>query len=94
MKAGIASLVLAYMLSQFYRAFLAVLAPDLAASAGATAEDLGTASGLFFWPLPGMQMPVGWALDRVGPRWTSGVLVGRGGPRAGRSWRWPRGRGR
>lgn len=75
MKAGIASLVLAYMLSQFYRAFLAVLAPDLAASAGATAEDLGTASGLFFLAFAGMQLPVGWALDRVGPRWTSGVLV-------------------
>lgn len=75
MTAGIASLVLAYMLSQFYRAFLAVLAPDLAASAGATAEDLGTASGLFFLAFAGMQLPVGWALDRVGPRWTSGVLV-------------------
>jgi len=35
MKAGIAVLVLAYGLSQFYRAFLAVLAPDLQADIGA-----------------------------------------------------------
>jgi hypothetical protein len=36
MRAGIAFLIVAYMLSQFYRAFLAVLAPALEADIGAT----------------------------------------------------------
>lgn len=38
MRAGIACLVLAYVLSQFYRAFLAVLAPTLKAELGVSAE--------------------------------------------------------
>ena len=48
MNAGIISLVLAYVLSQFYRAFLAVMAPELKASIGATPADLALASGVWF----------------------------------------------
>ena len=40
MKVGIFFLVLAYVLSQFYRAFLAVLTPVLKTELGATPEDL------------------------------------------------------
>ncbi|AXQ92360.1 MFS transporter [Cereibacter azotoformans] len=79
MRAGIACLVLAYVLSQFYRAFLAVLTPVLKTELGATSEDLAAASGIWFLAFALMQFPVGWALDRVGPRLTSMVLLGAGG---------------
>lgn len=79
MKVGIASLVAAYVLSQFYRAFLAVLAPRLQAEIGAAPEDLARASGLWFLIFAAMQIPVGIALDRIGPRLTTAVLLGLGG---------------
>lgn len=75
MKAGLAALLLAYVLSQFYRAFLAVLAPALQADLGATAEDLSAASGLWFLTFALAQLPVGWALDKVGPGRTAAVLL-------------------
>ena len=75
MRAGIASLILAYVLSQFYRAFLAVLTPVLATDIGATPESLATASGLWFLAFALMQLPVGWALDRIGPRATTAALL-------------------
>lgn len=75
MKAGLAALVVAYVLSQFYRAFLAVLAPWLQADLGATAQDLATASGIWFLAFALMQLPVGWALDRVGPGRTAAALL-------------------
>jgi predicted MFS family arabinose efflux permease len=74
MRAGIAFLIAAYMLSQFYRAFLAVLAPALEADLGATTEDLARASGLWFMAFALMQLPVGWALDTLGPRRTASIL--------------------
>lgn len=81
MRIGIAALILAYVLSQFYRAFLAVLSPVLKADLGVTAADLASASGWWFLAFAAMQVPIGWALDRVGPRLTAGVLmaVGAGG---------------
>lgn len=79
MKVGIASLVAAYVLSQFYRAFLAVLAPLLQAEIGAAPDDLARASGLWFLIFAAMQIPVGIALDRIGPRLTTAVLLGLGG---------------
>ncbi len=74
MRAGLAALVAAYVLSQFYRAFLAVLAPMLIADLGVTAAQLSTASGLWFAAFAAMQLPVGWALDRIGPRKTASAL--------------------
>ena len=79
MRAGIAFLVVAYMLSQFYRAFLAVLAPALQADIGATTGDLARASGLWFAAFALMQLPVGWALDTIGPRRTASSLFLFGG---------------
>lgn len=76
MIAGIAALVAAYVLSQFYRAFLAVLAPVLEAEIGAGAEDLAAASGLLFLVFALAQLPIGSALDRVGPRVTASVGLG------------------
>ncbi|TNC51470.1 MFS transporter [Rubellimicrobium rubrum] len=79
MKIGIACLVGAYILSQFYRAFLAVLTPDLGADLGATAGDLAVASGLWFLAFAALQIPVGAALDRLGPRRTAAALLGLAG---------------
>lgn len=79
MKPGIATLILAYVLSQFYRAFLAVMAPVLATDIGATAEDLSRASGLWFVVFALMQLPVGWALDNIGPRRLAASLLALGG---------------
>jgi MFS family permease len=78
MKAGIVSLILAYVLSQFYRAFLAVMSPVLIADLGVNAGDLADASGVWFLTFAAMQIPVGVALDRVGPRLTAAVLFGIG----------------
>ncbi|MCE6969817.1 MFS transporter [Cereibacter sphaeroides] len=79
MRAGIACLVLAYVLSQFYRAFLAVMTPVLKAELGIASEDLAAASGIWFLAFALMQFPVGWALDRIGPRLTSMALLSLGG---------------
>ena len=78
MRAGIACLTLAYGLSQFYRAFLAVLSPILQADLGILPGDLATASGIWFAAFALMQIPIGEALDRVGPRLTAAVLHGIG----------------
>ncbi|MCU9836440.1 MFS transporter [Ruegeria sp. WL0004] len=81
MQAGLFILCLAYVLSQFFRAFLAVLTADLARDIGAQPDDLAFASGLWFLTFAAMQIPVGWALDRIGPRRTAAalLLVGGGG---------------
>lgn len=79
MNAGIALLALAYVLSQFFRAFLAVLSPFLATDIGAGASDLAFASGLWFLTFSVMQLPIGWALDTVGPRRTAATLLMLGG---------------
>ena len=79
MRSGFVFLTLAYVLSQFYRAFLAVLTPVLDRDLGASAADLSLASGLWFGAFAAMQIPVGWALDHIGPRWTSAILLAIGG---------------
>ena len=91
--------LIAYVFSQFYRAFLAVLAPVLATDIGATAADLAFASGVWFAVFAAMQIPVGHALDthRPAPHLRLAVRAG-GGRRRGlrrrdrarrRSpWRW------
>jgi MFS family permease len=72
-------LCLAYVLSQFFRAFLAVLTQVLEADIGTTHADLAFASGLWFLVFAAMQIPVGAALDQIGPRRTSAVLLLIGG---------------
>jgi len=81
MNAGIFLLGLAYMLSQFYRAFLAVLTSVLDTDIGATPDDLSNALSMWFLAFAVMQIPVGWALDTIGPRRTAGwlLLIGGGG---------------
>lgn len=63
-------LVLAYMLSQFYRAFLAVVAADLSRDLNLDSEGLGLLLSAWFGAFAAAQLPVGMALDRFGPRRT------------------------
>ena len=77
--AGIAALALAYVLSQFYRSFLAVLTPALSLELGASKADLSLASGAWFITFALMQFVVGVWLDRFGPRQTASFLLAGGG---------------
>lgn len=79
MNPGIALLCLAYVMSQFFRAFLAVLSEVLERDIGAGADDLAQASGLWFLSFAVAQLPIGWALDTIGPRRTAAVLLMVGG---------------
>ena len=79
MYVGIAILCIAYILSQFFRSFLAVLSSVLATDIGAQPDDLAYALGLLFLVFAIMQIPVGWGLDRFGPRIVSSVLLLIGG---------------
>ncbi len=63
-------------LSQFHRAALGVVAPDLSAELALSPAVLGAANGMFFGALLLAQVPVGIALDRAGPRRTVGALTG------------------
>jgi predicted MFS family arabinose efflux permease len=69
------ALVLATGLSQFHRAALGVVGPELASGLGAGPGLLGAANGLFFLALLLLQVPVGLALDRFGPRRTVAALT-------------------
>ncbi|MEM6440337.1 MAG: MFS transporter [Pseudomonadota bacterium] len=74
-------LFVAYLLSQFYRSFLAVLTPALQAELGVTPSDLSWAVGVWFLAFAVTQVPVGVLLDRIGPRRTLGyaLMIGGGG---------------
>lgn len=79
MKLGLFFLVIGYLLSQFYRSFLAVLSGLLQVDIGVSADDMALSSGLWFLVFAAMQLPVGWALDHFGPRRTTAILLGFGG---------------
>ena len=69
-------LLLAYVLSQFYRAFLAVIASELARDLSLTPAELGNVSAIWFVTFAFSQFGVGVALDRMGPRRTvSGLFL-------------------
>lgn len=67
--------LIGYVLSQFYRSFLAVIAPELSAELHLTPLDLGNISASWFAAFALVQFPVGAALDRHGPRITLAVLA-------------------
>ncbi|HEV2557855.1 MAG TPA: MFS transporter [Microvirga sp.] len=68
-------LLFAYTLSQFFRAFLAIVAEDLSRDLGLNAADLGAVSASWFAAFALAQFPVGYALDRFGPRRTLGAFM-------------------
>ena len=70
-----AILLFAYVLSQFYRAFLAVIAADLGRDLGAGPADLGAMSAAWLWTFALAQIPLGYALDRFGARLTLGTVL-------------------
>ena len=77
--AGIAALAFGYVLSQFYRSFMAVLTPVLTGELGMTKVELSAASGAWFIAFALMQFAVGVSLDRFGPRRTASILLAVGG---------------
>lgn len=64
-----------YLLSQFFRSFLAVIAPNLATDVGLTDAGLGGISAVWFLTFAVAQVPVGYCLDRFGPRRTVPLLM-------------------
>lgn len=63
-----ASFAFAYFLSALLRAVTATLAPVFSAELGLTAGDLGLLAGAYFFGFAAMQLPLGSALDRFGPK--------------------------
>ena len=61
--------------SQFYRASLSAIAPEVSHDLGLCPDALRLANGIFFLALGVVQLPVGMVFDRVGPRRTIGALT-------------------
>ncbi len=74
--AGLVILLFSYVMSQFYRSFLAVLSPVLAAELSMTPSQMSNALSAWFITFALAQFLVGPMLDRVGPRVTAGALFG------------------
>ena len=68
-------LLLAYIISQFFRSFLAVIAPELSRELALSPRDLGNMSAIWFWAFALAQLYVGWSLDRLGPRRTMSAMM-------------------
>jgi MFS family permease len=64
----VASLAAIYLVSQFLRNSVGVIAPDLAAEIGLSASEIGLLSSAFFFSFAAAQIPLGIALDRYGPK--------------------------
>jgi MFS family permease len=63
-----ATLVTIYLLSQFLRNSIAVIAPDVAAELRIEAHDIGVLSSAFFFAFAAVQLPLGVAIDRFGAK--------------------------
>jgi MFS family permease len=69
-------LCIAYVLSQFFRSFLAVVAWRLTQELGFGPAELGALSAMFFGAFALAQFPIGWSLDTFGARRTiAGVML-------------------
>jgi sugar phosphate permease len=64
-----------FVLSQFYRASVAVISPDLIRDLGLDTKGLSLISAAFFYAFAAMQIPIGLYLDSIGPRITMTVLT-------------------
>ncbi len=65
-----AAIAAALTMSQFMRAAISVVAPDIMAEVGLTAETYGIMAGAFFLGVAAAQIPTGILFDRFGPRVT------------------------
>ncbi len=66
--AVVATLGMLYIVSQFLRNSVGVIAPDLAAEMDLSPVQLGLLSSIYFFAFAATQLPLGVALDRFGPR--------------------------
>ncbi len=64
-----------YFFSALLRAVTATLAPAFSQELGLGAADLGLLAGVYFLGFAAMQLPLGVALDRLGPRRVSLALL-------------------
>ena len=64
----VGALAAIYLVSQFLRNSVGVIAPDLAAEIGLSAGEIGLLSSAFFFAFAAAQLPLGIALDRYGPK--------------------------
>jgi len=74
--AVVATLGLLYIVSQFLRNSVGVIAPDLATEIGLTPIELGVLSSIYFFVFAATQLPLGVALDRFGPKLCMLVSIG------------------
>ncbi len=65
----------AYVMSQFYRTSNGVIAKQLSAEFGLSAEALGGLTGVFFVSFAAAQIPLGMLFDRFGVRRTLPILL-------------------
>src|ERR1051325_1144699 len=66
--AVVATLATLYVVSQFLRNSVGVIAPNLAAEMGLNPFELGVLSSIYFFAFAVPQIPLGVALDRFGPK--------------------------
>jgi MFS family permease len=64
----VGTLCVLYIVSQFFRNSVGVIAPDLASEMNLSALELGLLSSVFFFSFAATQLPLGVALDRLGPK--------------------------
>lgn len=64
----VGALAAIYLVSQFLRNSVGVIAPNLAAEIGLSAGEIGLLSSAFFFAFAAAQLPLGVAIDRYGPK--------------------------
>src|SRR5947209_4996934 len=64
----VGTLAAIYLVSQFLRNSVGVIAPDLAREMGLSAGEIGLLSSAFFFSFAAAQIPLGIAIDRYGPK--------------------------
>jgi MFS family permease len=74
--AVVVTLGVLYIVSQFLRNSVAVIAPNLTAEMGLTPIELGALSSIYFFVFAATQLPLGVALDRFGPKLCMLVSIG------------------
>ncbi len=62
-------------MSMFYRVSTAVISPALIRDLDFTSSQLSDLSAVFFYSFAFSQLPIGVAMDRIGPRKTMGILA-------------------
>ena len=72
----VAACCFSYVISQFLRNSIGVIAPDLSQEFGIDPSRLGLLSGVFFFAFGIVQLPLGICLDRFGARYTMMLCLG------------------